>query len=131
MIHVLDACALISFLRGEPGAKIVQTILKKNQCFVHALNLCEVYYDFLKVSHTSDADAAINDLIAAGIIERNDIDKSFWKEVGIFKASNKLSLADCFALTLTRRVTGKLVTSDRKEFEPIANQGICSIEFIR
>lgn len=43
----------------------------------------------------------------------------------------RISLADCFALTLAHRESGILVTSDRKEFEPIAHFNICPIEFIR
>lgn len=46
MSAVLDASALISFLRDEPGAEAVQNLLSLAQtCYVYALNLCEVYYD--------------------------------------------------------------------------------------
>lgn len=134
MICVLDACAMIAFLRGEPGSHIVQAILKDGtkQCFAHALNLCEVYYDFLKASDKITADRAINDLLSIGIINRGDVDEAFWKEAGEYKANiKKISLADCFALTLTLKFSGELVTSDRKEFGPIAKKGICSIKFIR
>jgi len=40
-------------------------------------------------------------------------------------------LADCFALTLANREGGILVTSDRKEFEPVVHLNICQINFIR
>lgn len=43
----------------------------------------------------------------------------------------RISLADCFALTLANRESGILVTSDRKEFEPIVPLNICQIHFIR
>ena len=48
MIYILDACAMIAFLRGEAGAEVVAEILRDpgDQCFAHAINLCEVYYDF-------------------------------------------------------------------------------------
>jgi PIN domain nuclease of toxin-antitoxin system len=48
MTTVLDSHALIAFLRDEPGAEVVQSLLDRNpgSNYVHALNLCEVYYDF-------------------------------------------------------------------------------------
>jgi hypothetical protein len=42
-----------------------------------------------------------------------------------------VSLADCFAMALANRVQAELVTSDHHEFDPIAQNGICSIQFIR
>ncbi len=47
MSTVLDASALISFRRDEPGAEVVQNVRSPTlTCYVHALNLCGVYYDF-------------------------------------------------------------------------------------
>lgn len=47
MIYVLDACAMIAWLRGEPGAAVVDLAIRdvNSQCLAHALNLCEVFYD--------------------------------------------------------------------------------------
>ena len=41
MNRVLDACAMIAFLRDEPGAKVVEAILtdSSNQCFAHAISV--------------------------------------------------------------------------------------------
>lgn len=63
MIVVLDACAIIAFLRNEAGADIIEELLLEpnNDCFVHAINLCEVYYDFLRVSGELVAKSAIHD----------------------------------------------------------------------
>jgi uncharacterized protein with PIN domain len=45
---VLDASAMIAFLRDEPGAEVVTNHMWRSQhhVFAHALNLCELYYDF-------------------------------------------------------------------------------------
>ena len=53
MIFVLDASAMIAFLRGEPGADAVAEILldSESQCHAHALNLCEVFYDFERAAN--------------------------------------------------------------------------------
>jgi len=75
MNTVIDACAPIAFLRDEPGAETVQNVLSLPQtCFVHALNLCEVYYDFWRASTQKAVESAITDLISRGIEERNDMD---------------------------------------------------------
>lgn len=133
MNFIFDACTLIAFLRGEIGAEVIETLLldPNNIYMVHAVNLCEVYYDFLRVSNEQVAQTAIADLAIAGLIIREDMDITFWQEAGKLKAGHRLSLADCFAIALTQRVQGELVTSDHHEFEPIAANSICPIRFFR
>jgi predicted nucleic acid-binding protein len=55
----------------------------------------------------------------------------FWQEAGRYKAGHKLALADCFAMTLANRTGAELITSDHREFDPIATAGICKIRFFR
>jgi PIN domain nuclease of toxin-antitoxin system len=133
MIVVLDACAIIAFLRDEEGADIIEGVLldSNNECFVHAINLCEVYYDFLRASDESAAKSAISDVDLIGIVIREDLDPQLWQEAGRYKATERISLADCFALALTNRVGAELVTSDHHEFDPIAARGVCGIRFFR
>lgn len=52
MTYVLDACAMIAYLRGEVGADVVSAVLlnSSHESFAHALNVCEVYYDFYRAS---------------------------------------------------------------------------------
>jgi uncharacterized protein with PIN domain len=71
---VLDASAIIAFLRDEPGAQLVADHLRDEpqRNFAHALNLCEVYYDFFRADCQRTAEAALDDLLALGIQERND-----------------------------------------------------------
>jgi PIN domain nuclease of toxin-antitoxin system len=130
---VFDACALIAYLRDETGAEVVESLLlsSRNTCLVHAINLCEVYYDFLRAADKATAQSAISDLMATGLIRREDIDSAFCQEVGKLKANHRLSLADCFAIALSNRMQAELVSSDHHEFEPVANSGICSIKFFR
>lgn len=118
MQFVLDACALIAFLRREEGAQLVARLFHDDQnvCLAHGVNLCEVYYDFLRVTDEATADAALSDLIALGLVPREDMDTKFWREAARHKAHlRRISLADCFALTLTNRENGTLVTSDHGE----------------
>jgi len=132
MSAVFDASALIAFLRDEPGAEVVQNLLGHPPAHVHALNLCEIYYDFWRAATESAAESAITDLVALGIQERNDMDSVFWRKVGELKAIyRKVSLADCCGLALANRLGVTLVSADRHELEPLLSAGICRIEFIR
>jgi PIN domain nuclease of toxin-antitoxin system len=130
---VVDASALIAFLRDEPGADVVENVLPgSTKCYAHALNLCEVYYDFFRASNQEAAEAAISDLVSIGIEGRADMDAEFWKDAGAIKAVHRrVSLADCCALALVRRLGARVLSADRHEFEPIQSAGICQIEFIR
>lgn len=133
MIYVLDACAMLAYLRNEAGADVVENALldANSQCVAHAINLCEVYYIFHRDSGESDADSAVDDLKNVGVMEHNDLDEAFWKEVGKLKAGGGISIPDCFAITLSKRLGGTVLTSDPKEFDPVAAAGICPINFIR
>ena len=134
MIYVLDACAMIALLRREPSEAVVWGYLgdPATTCYVHAINFCEVYYDFYRDAGESAAKGAIGDMQALGAIERNNFDPAFWQGAGKLKAVyRKVSLADCCAMALTNPVGGTLLTSDHKEFDPLAALGVCPITFIR
>jgi PIN domain nuclease of toxin-antitoxin system len=102
MIYVLDASAMIAYLRDEPGGDVIERALldTSSQCLAHAINLCEVFYDFHRAGGESAATSAISDLVATGVIERTDFDHPFWQEAGRLKARGKVSIADCGKTTL-------------------------------
>src|SRR3984957_14232065 len=100
---VLDSSAIIAFLRGEPGSEVVERYLgpKSDNLYVHALNLCEVYYDFMRAAGEDSAENAVQDILLLGVRERNDMASDFWRAVGKLKAQyRRVSLADCCALAL-------------------------------
>jgi predicted nucleic acid-binding protein len=121
-------------LRGEIGAETVAALLDepKNRCRLHAVNLCEVYYDGIRRGDTTDA-ARLEELLKkSGFDLETTVPQPLWESVGRLKASlRRVSLADCFALAFTLRENGMLITSDHHEFDPIAAAGICPIQFIR
>jgi predicted nucleic acid-binding protein len=134
VIYTLDASAIIAYLRGEPGADIVSAILSDptHVCVAHALNLCEVYYDFYRASGETAAGEAMRDILSLGVQLRSDLSIDFWQTAGALKATvRRISLADCFAVTLAQAVGGTLLTSDHREFDPLAKQGVCAFAFIR
>ncbi len=126
---------MIAYLRGEPGADEVESRLQDDSepCLAHAINLCEVYYKAMRRSGNDAAESAIQDLKGQGLIVRDDLDELFWREVGRHKAAiGSIPLADCFVVALTTRFVGaELVTADRPDFEPVEEQGICRVTFIR
>jgi uncharacterized protein with PIN domain len=129
---VVDASALISYLRDEPGAAVVEDHLARNanSTLVDALNLCEVYYDFWRKTDESAAEGAIRDIFLLGIQERNDMGPDFWRAVGKLKALHRrVSLADCCALALANHLGAVLLSADRHELEPLAQMSVCLVEF--
>jgi PIN domain nuclease of toxin-antitoxin system len=131
---ILDACAVIALVKDEAGAEIVEEYLLGNdyECMIHSVNLCEVYYGFLRSDGEEFTKEIINKLQNSNVSFRSDLTVDFWQQLARYKASiRRLSLADCFALTLANRELGLLVTSDRKEFEPVVPLNICAINFIR
>ena len=133
MIHILDAGPMIAFLSGESGDAVVTQVLIANpgECFAHVFNLTEVYYIFFRRGGASAADTAIQTLLDAGIVPREDADTAFWKDAATFKGTHALSLPDAFCLALARRLGGTPVTTDHAEFDPLVPLGYCPILFIR
>ena len=130
---MLDACAMIAYLKDEDGAEVVEGYLAgdEGQCMAHAVNVCEVYYDYFRTEGEDAARLALETVKGDGLVVREDMDESFWTEIGRYKATHKVSLADCFAIALANRNETKVATSDHHEFDPIAERGICGVAFIR
>lgn len=124
---------MIAYLKDEDGAEVVEERLAGDEgsCLAHAVNLCEVYYDYLRDEGEEAAVTAVETLAGDGLVVREDMDELFWMEIGRHKAAHRVSLADCFAIALANREGGKVCTSDHHEFDPIADDGICEVEFIR
>lgn len=123
---------MIAYLQDGDGAEAVEEHLVGNEgCMAHAVNLCEVYYGYLRDEGEDAANTAIETLKGDGLMVREDIDEPFWQEVGGYKAANRVSLADCFAIALANLNDGRVVTSDHHEIDSIKEQGVCEVEFIR
>lgn len=71
---------MIAFLRDEPGAQVVaDALLDPNcECRAHALNSCEVYYDFHRAGGREEALQAIADLVQVGVVQDSAISSSVW-----------------------------------------------------
>ena len=131
---VLDSCAIIAYLHNETGADVVDGLMldRGNVCFVHAINLCEVYYEAKRGGGEERAQATLAVVRRAGLVIREDMDDDLWQQAGRIKADyRRVSLADCFCAALANRLGAEVVTGDRHELEAIAGAGICRVRFIR
>ena len=93
MNYILDANTLNALTKQEKGAEILAGIIDNshNRVFIHAINLCEVYYGFKRESGKIFVSKVINDILKTKITLREDIDLEFWKQVGDFKSDFKES----------------------------------------
>jgi PIN domain nuclease of toxin-antitoxin system len=134
VIAVFDSSALIAHAKSKLGADVVQTMLADgtNVRLVHAINLCEVYYHYLKLWAPEQADFVLQAFEQTGLLTRDDLSPSFWKAVARVKAYvQRVSLGDCCAIALAQVVGGTVITADRAEFDPVHARGICPVTFIR
>ena len=135
MKYVLDSCALIAFIRDEAGADIIEQILQDadSTVMMHAVNVCEVYYDCIRAVGAEHADRVVDSLSSGNVVIREDMDALFWKFAGSIKAGGRISLADTFAITLAVKEEAILLTSDHHEFDPLVAKGDLPvrIKFIR
>ncbi len=125
---------MIAFLRDEPGAELVADALldPDSRCHAHALNLCEVFYDFHRAAGRDVALRAMADLARLGVIEDAALTADVWQQAGTLKSSfRRVSLADCFAIALARRLEAAVVTADHHEFDALVAQSVCEVRFIR
>lgn len=134
MNFVLDASARIAYLRDEPGAAVVAEALQdiESSCHAHALNLCEVFYDFHRASGPAEASQVVADLAEVEVITDSSLSMEVWQAAGALKAElRRISLADCFAIELADRLRATILTADHHEFDALATQANYRIRFIR
>jgi predicted nucleic acid-binding protein len=133
---VLDACSVIAYFRDEDGAATVERLFDEASegstfLIMHKLNLYEVYYDFAREADKEKLSDKIEALKSLPIRFIETISDSLIEEAANFKLSNKMSVADSFALATAKIEGAKLVTSDHHEFDPIDKSGDMEFLWIR
>lgn len=132
--HVVDASAVIAYFKGEEGHERVASLLQdeRNVLVIHAVTLCEVYYNYLKYDGPVQANDAWDRASKLLRIVEN-IAEGFVKRVGRWKVQTtpNLGLGDSFLAACAEEHAAILVTADRKDFGPIQQAGLIQIEFIR
>jgi PIN domain nuclease of toxin-antitoxin system len=123
---VLDAHALMVLFNDEPGAEEVEKILIKAESgnpklLMSVVNWGEIYYSILRGASPEMADSKSHEIAGMQIelvpVDADDLD--LVRRVAVFKATKKMSYADCFAAALAKIKNAELVTGDR-EFKQLA-----------
>lgn len=114
---VLDAYAVIAFLRGEPAADHVRPLLEAGDAALTAVGLAEVLDHLVRVAH-ADEDDAVLDLAQLGLIDAIPIDAGTGNAAGRLRARRyhrtrcPVSMADCIAAETARATRRPLATAD-------------------
>jgi PIN domain nuclease of toxin-antitoxin system len=117
---VLDAYALIAFLRGEDaGAEVVGLLRRRPPPSISAANLAEVADRLMRIDGRSEVDvrSQVNLLIAGGL-EVEPMWLADARLAGSLRArqydrrSAALSLADCFCLATAIKLQAAVATAD-------------------
>jgi len=87
--------------------------------------------DCLRVKNSKIADELLKAVEAMPLEIVTLIENRLLKEVGAIKATQKVSLADAFAVGLAIISKAHLVTSDHHELEQLERSGIIQVLWIR
>ncbi len=97
---------------------------------MHATNLGEVYYNYLRVDGVDRAEEAwskANQIL--GVIER--LDAQFVKRIARWKVGHNLPLGDAFAAATAEECACPLITTDHTDFDPVQAAGALRIVWLR
>lgn len=122
MAIVLDAQAVVAYLSDEPGGVmvrdlIVQATKEGQRILMSVVNMAEVFY-VIERRRGPDATASLPGILAVLAVEAVPADVELARAAARLKASNRMSLADCFAAALAKSLGAQLVTGDR-DFEQV------------
>jgi ribonuclease VapC len=119
---VLDAYSVIAFLEREPGYEQVEKHFDHASQTGRNLLMCtvnwgEVYYSVMRETSPAKAEE-VRRFLETLPIELVDADVDLARQAAIYKASHKMSFADCFAAALAKRHKANLLTGD-KDFKQV------------
>lgn len=132
---VLDSWALIALFNEESVAEQVEKLLHAATAGRHTLlmsvvNWGEIYYTTLRRGGESAAKSIASDIAQMPItlVSVDSANLDLVRQAAIFKATKKLSYADCFAAALAKLRKSELVTGDT-EFKAV--EGDIKIGWLR
>lgn len=125
MIKVLDTHGLLVFLEREPGFEKVKSLFvaaleEDENLLMTSVNFGEVYYIILREFGEKKVNE-VEKIIRTLPIEIVDVDMQLAREAARFKATKRISYADCFAAALAKLHKGEVVTGD-KEFKALEDE---------
>ena len=125
MLRVLDAYSLIAYFENESGAKEMIEIFKTardsgQDLLLSVVNWGEVYYITLREAGEKKA-REVDEVIKALPISIMAADLELARQASQFKATKRMSYADCYAAALAKMHRAELVTGDQ-EFRQIEGE---------
>jgi ribonuclease VapC len=112
----------------EPGADEVEKILLKAESgnprlLMSVINWGEIYYSIMRGASQELADSKSHEIAGMRIelIPVDARDLELIHQAAVFKATKKMSYADCFAAALAKTQGAELVTGDR-EFKVVEKE---------
>ena len=131
---VLDSYALMALFNDERGANEVEKLLLKAEGGSLTLLMCvvnwgEIYYSVSRGASPEMAESKAKEIAGMPIeLVGVDTDLNLVRQAALFKATRKMSYADCFAAALAKIRNAELVTGD-PEFKAI--EGEIKIAWLR
>ena len=119
---VIDSWALIAFFEDEPAAEAVEAILgdaaaERHELLMSVVNWGEIYYNTMREVSQKAAEQKLKE-IAAMPIEIVGADSALTRQAAIYKATKRMSCADCFGAALAKIRNAEFVTGD-PEFKEV------------
>ena len=129
---VLDAYAIIAYLRGEPAADEVGLLLETGDAMLTAVGLGEVHDHLVRLAG-ADEEAAALDLAQLGLLDAIAVDSTVGATAGRLRARRyhrtrcSVSMADCIAAEAARHRAESLATSDPHLLDVCDVEGVDAI----
>ena len=124
---VLDSWALIAFLEDEPAADAVEKLLaqasaEKHKLLLSVVNWGEIYYNTMRQVSQEAAEQQARALatLPIDIVGVGD-DLALARQAAIYKATHRMSYADCFGAALAKMRNVEFVTGD-PEFKEVEKE---------
>lgn len=114
---VLDAYAVLAYLKGEAGAGEVRILLDDDGASLTAVGVAEVIDHLVRVAGADEEDAVL-DLAQLGLLDAWPVDAALATAAGTLRARHydrrlcQVSLADCVAAEAARAAGDPLATAD-------------------
>jgi predicted nucleic acid-binding protein len=116
-VTILDAYAVIAYLRDEPAAEHVRPLLETGDAALTAVGLAEVLDHLVRLANAEEDDAVL-DLAQLGLIDAIPVEASTGSAAGRLRARRyhrircPISMADCIAAETARATRRPLATAD-------------------
>ncbi len=131
---VLDSWALIAFFEDEPAAGnvekcLIQAAEGRHTLLLSAVNWGEIYYSTMREVSQEAAEQTAREISALPIkVVGISDDLGLARQAAIYKATCKMSYADCFAAALAKLEKANLITGD-PEFQQV--EGEIKIDWLK